>query len=150
MDGLNLNFKDIKKILIPTDGSDHSMRAAEYGVGIAKILDAQIISVFVIDDVVIREMSKMNAQEDVESELKENGQGYIKYIQGLASKEGVKASSFLARGTPFEQIVHLAKELGIDLIVMGTYGRRGAERILIGSVTQRVIEYAQCPVLVIK
>jgi nucleotide-binding universal stress UspA family protein len=46
--------------------------------------------------------------------------------------------------------VHIAKNFGINLIVMGTYGRRGAERILIGSVAERVIEYSSCPVLVVK
>lgn len=60
------------------------------------------------------------------------------------------ASSLMAKGRPFEQIVHLAKGLKMDLIVMGTYGRKGAERILIGSVAERVIEYASCPVLVVK
>ena len=48
------------------------------------------------------------------------------------------------------QIVHLAKGLGMELIVMGTYGHRGADRILIGSVAERVIEYSPCPVLVVK
>ena len=68
----------------------------------------------------------------------------------LAEKVGVKSSSMVAKGRPFEQIVHLAKDLNMDLIVMGTYGRRGAERILIGSVTERVIEYSPCPVIIIK
>ena len=69
---------------------------------------------------------------------------------GLAEKEGVKATSMLVKGRPFEQIVNITKSFDIDLVVMGTYGRRGAERILIGSVAERVIEYAPCPVLVVK
>ena len=56
----------------------------------------------------------------------------------------------IEKGIPFEKILELVKRLSMDLIVMGTLGRRGAERILIGSVTQRVIEYATCPVLVLK
>ncbi len=71
-------------------------------------------------------------------------------ILGLAEKEGVKATSLIVKGRPFEQIVHLSDGLEMDLIVLGTYGRRGAERILIGSVAERVIEYAHCPVLVVK
>jgi nucleotide-binding universal stress UspA family protein len=145
-----LNFKNIQKILIPTDGSDYSIRAAEYSISIAKMLDAQIIVVYVIDEVVLNQLSKVTERENVEQELKQDGQRYIKYILGLAEKEGVKADSILAKGRPFEQIVHLAKELNIGLIVMGTYGLRGAEKILIGSVAERVIEYSPCPVLVIK
>jgi len=147
---MSSNFKNIQKILIPTDGSDYSMRAAEYGISIAKMLDAQIMVVYVIDDVVLDQISKVTEHEDVERELKQDGQRHINYVLGLAKKEGIKAASLLAKGRPFDQIVHLAKEQNMDLIVMGTYGLRGAERILIGSVAERVIEYSPCPVLVVK
>jgi nucleotide-binding universal stress UspA family protein len=146
----SLSFKNIKKILIPTDGSDYSNRAAEYGIGIAKMVNAQILAVFVIDDVVLDQIAKVTELETVERELKEDGQSIVNYVLSLAKKEGVKSSSFIAKGRPFEQIVHLAKDQNADLIVMGTYGRRGADRILIGSVAERVIEYGPCPVLVIK
>jgi len=147
---MSLNFKNIKKILIPTDGSDYGMRAAEYGVSIAKMLDAQIIVVYVIDDVVLDQISTVTQRDDAERELKEDGQRHINYVLSLAKKEGVKTASVLAKGRPFDQIVHLAKEQNMDLIVMGTYGLKGAERILIGSVAERVIEYSPCPVLVVK
>jgi len=147
---LSLNFKNIQKILIPTDGSDYSIRAAEYGVSVAKMLGAQITVLYVMDAVVLDQISKVAERDNVERELKQDGQRYINYVLGLAEKEGVKASSLIAKGRPFEQIVHSAKELNMNLIVMGTYGRRGAERILIGSVAERVIEYSSCPVLVVK
>jgi nucleotide-binding universal stress UspA family protein len=147
---MSLNFKNIKKILIPTDGSDYGMRAAEYGISIAKMLDAQIMVVYVIDDVVLDQISTVTERGDAEQELKQDGQRHINYVIGLAKKEGVKAASLLAKGRPFDQIVHLAKEQNMDLIVMGTYGLKGAERILIGSVAERVIEYSPCPVLVVK
>lgn len=150
MNNLSLNFKNIQKILLPTNGSDYSIRAAEYGTSIAKMLDAQIMVVYVIDEVVIGQISKVTEREIAERDLKQSGQRYINYVLCLAEKEGVKASSILAKGRPFEQIVHLAKELNMDLIVMGTCGRRGAERILIGSVAERVIECSPCPVLVVK
>jgi nucleotide-binding universal stress UspA family protein len=147
---MSLNFKNIQKILIPTDGSDYSLRAAIYGMSIAKMLGAQIMVVYVMDEVVLDQISKPTEREAIERELKNNGQRYINYVLGLAEKEDVRAASLLAKGRPFEQIVHLAKGLNMDLIVMGTYGRRGAERILIGSVAERVIEYSSCPVLVVK
>ena len=162
---MTFNFTNIQKILIPTDGSDYSTRAAEYGISIAKVHNAQIMVVYVIDKVVldlifkvserdnveqVGQISKLTERDNVEQALKQDGQRYINYVLSLAKKEGVKATPILAKGEPFEQIVHLAKDLNIDLIVIGTYGRRGAERILIGSVTERVIEYSPCPVLVIK
>jgi len=147
---MSSSFKNVKKILIPIDGSDYSMRAAEYGISIAKMLDAQITVVYVIDQILLDQILKVTDREDVERELKKDGQQYINYALGLAEKEGVKDASLLAKGRPFDQIVRLAKEQNMDLIVMGTYGLRGAERILIGSVAERVIEYSPCPVLVVK
>jgi len=147
---MSMNFRTIQKILIPTDGSDYSIRAAEYGLTIAKMLDAQIMVVYVIDDVALDQIFKIDDRKEAEGELKRDGQRYINYVLSLAQQEGVKTSSVLAKGRPFEQIVHLAKGLKMDLIVMGTYGRRGAERILMGSVAERVIEYSPCPVLVVK
>ena len=147
---MSLDFAEIKKILVPIDGSEHSMRAAEFGISMAKLVGAQVMVVYVIDDVVLDQVAKASGREDVEEELKQDGQRYINYVLGLAEKRGVKIASLLAKGRPFEQVVHLAKGLSMDLIVMGTYGRRGADRILIGSVAERVIEYASCPVLVVK
>ncbi len=147
---MSLDILSVKKILIPTDGSDYSMRAAQYGISIAKLLGAEIIIIYVIDTVVLDQISKITARENVEIELKQDGERYIKYIAGLAERSGVKASRLIVTGRPFEQIVHIAKSLGANLIVMGTYGRKGAERILIGSVAERVIEYASCPVLVVR
>jgi nucleotide-binding universal stress UspA family protein len=143
-------FESIKKILIPTDGSDYSMRAAEFGIGIAKLLKAEVTVVYVIDTVVLDQIAKFTEKTEAERELKGDGERYLKYVHGTAEKAGVKASELLARGKPFEQIVHLAKGLHMDLIVMGSFGLRGAERILIGSVAERVIEYSTCPVLVVK
>lgn len=147
---MSLNIQGVKKILIATDGSDYSMRAAELGISMAKMLSAEVTVLYVIDTVVLDQIARVTEKDDAERSLKEDGQRYVSYIVGLAEKEGVKAASMVAKGRPFEQIVHLAKGLGMNLIVIGTYGRRGAERILIGSVAERVIEYANCPVLVVR
>lgn len=147
---MKFSSQNIQKILVPTDGSDYSIRAAEYAVGIAKAQGAQLMLVFVVDELVADQFSSATERGTVEAELKDDGQRFIHYVEALAQKEGVKTSSLLLKGRPFEQIVNTAKSFNVDLVVMGTYGRRGAERILIGSVAERVIEYAPCPVLVVK
>jgi len=147
---MKYSVESIKKILIPTDGSDYSIHAAEYGLSLAKQYNAQITVVYVVDEVVINRFTHVNEREDVAKELKEDGQRYVNFVLGLAEKAGVKATSLIVKGRPFEHIVHLANGLNMDLIVMGTYGHRGADRILIGSVSERVIQYAHCPVLVVK
>ena len=63
------------------------------------------------------------------------------------SRMGVDTDTLVKSGSPYEMIVDTARELGIDLVVMGKLGRRGVKRILLGSVAERVIEFAPCPVL---
>jgi nucleotide-binding universal stress UspA family protein len=144
------NSESIHKILVPIDGSDYSNRAAEYAIGIAKAQGAEVVLVYVVDELVVDQFPGGNERGNVEAELKSDGQRAVKYAECLLEKAGVKSSSMLLKGRPFEQIVNTTKSFNIDLVVMGTYGRRGAERILIGSVAERVIEYAPCPVLVVK
>ncbi|MGE5555439.1 MAG: universal stress protein [Methanocella sp.] len=140
----------IQKILVPTDGSDYSVRAADYGISVAKAHDAEIVFVYVVDELVIDMFPKGQKRDEVEAELKNDGRRFLNYAIGLAEKAGVKSTSMLLKGRPFEQIVNATKSFDVDLVVMGTYGRRGADRILMGSVAERVIEYAVCPVLVVK
>jgi nucleotide-binding universal stress UspA family protein len=142
--------ENIKKILVPIDGSDYSNRAAEYAIGIAKAQNAEVLLVYVVDELVVDQFSGGAERGAVESDLKGDGQRAVKYAECLMETAGVKASSLLLKGRPFEQIVNTTKSFDVDLVVMGTYGRRGAERILIGSVAERVIEYSPCPVLVVK
>jgi nucleotide-binding universal stress UspA family protein len=147
------SFNDITRILIPTDGSECGLRAAEYGISIAKTLGAQITVVYVIDAVIFDEAHasfKAGEREDIVQKLEQTGQEYVNYVLGLAKREGVKADSIIAKGSPYQQIVDLANASNVDLIVMGTHGRRGPDRSLIGSVAERVIEYSRCPVLVVK
>ena len=140
----------IQKILVPIDGSNHSIRATEYAINIAKVHEAQIIVAYVVDENVIDKFSKSLERKVIGLELKNDGKNFIKYSAGLAEKEGIEVTSMLVKGRPFEQIVNIAKGMNVDLIVMGTYGSRSAEKLLIGSVAERVIEYSPCPVLVVK
>ena len=143
-------MEKIKKILIPTDGSDCSLRATTFAINFAKNCNAEIYAIYVVDTIILEELTRAIGTKDVEKELKEKGERYLDYVVESAEKEGIKAEAIIAKGEPHDQIVFFAKTKGIDMIVMGSYGRRGTKRILIGSVTSRVIEYAPCPVLVVK
>ena len=142
--------KFIKKILVPTDGSDSAMRAADFAIKIAKHFQSEIIAIYVIDRIILEEISKIYERHELEEEIKRKAERCLNYIVRSAERKGLKATSILVEGQPHDQIVRHAESLGVDLIVMGSKGRRGANRILIGSVAERVIEYAPCPVLVIR
>jgi nucleotide-binding universal stress UspA family protein len=140
----------INRIIVPTDGSDPSMRAADYAVRLAKHFQSEIAAIYVIDRLILEEVSKVHERRILEEEIKSKAQRCLKYIVSSAEKEGLKATSLLVEGQPHEQIIRYAERLKADMIVMGARGRRGMERILIGSVAERVIEYSPCPVLVLR
>ena len=140
----------INRILVPTDGSDPSIRAADYAIKLAKQFDSEIIAIYVIDRLILEEVSKIHERHVLEEEIKSKAQRCLNYVVNSAEKEGLKATSILVEGQPHDQIIQHARNLKADMIIMGSRGRRGTERILIGSVAERVIEYAPCPVLVLR
>jgi len=142
--------KLLKRILIPTDGSDPSIRAAEFAIELAKHFESEIVAIYVIDRVILEEVSKIHERHGLEEEIRRKAERCLNYIVKSAEKKGLKARSILVEGQPHDQIVRHAESLKADMIIMGSKGRRGMNRILIGSVAERVIEYAPCPVLVIK
>ena len=140
------------QILIPTDGSQNSVQASQLAFRIAKLSGAQVTVLYVVDSAVLDEIARFSAAQraEVQQELYENGKQYLAYVEGLAQQANLTIQREIREGVPSEEIVALAATIGADLIVMGHIGQRGPRRILIGSVTERVIEFAHCPVLVAK
>ena len=139
-------------ILVPTDGSQHSIAAGRLGVQLAALHQARITFVYVVDATVAQKVAGASGEEatQVQSELELSGQRYLDYLCRLASEANLTSNQVLRHGVPFSEITDLAREQGVDLIVIGQVGGGGPRRILIGSVTERVIEHAPCPVLVVK
>ncbi|MCB0061335.1 MAG: universal stress protein, partial [Caldilineaceae bacterium] len=139
-------------ILVPIDGSQNSVQASELAYRMAKLSGAHVTLLYVVDSAVLDEIARFSAQQraEVREELHENGRQYLAYVEGLAQQENLTVQQEIREGIPYEEIVVLATAVGVDLIVMGHVGQRGPRRILIGSVTERVIEFAHCPVLVAK
>lgn len=107
---------------------------------------------YVIDKLVVSELVRFSkrAEKEVEAELEEQGRRCLDLARNDAERQNVPAQCLTRKGDPFEEIIAQARELQADLIVMGHTGRRGTSRVLIGSVTQRVLDYAPCPVLVMR
>ena len=107
---------------------------------------------YVIDKLVLNELVRFSKRDEkeVEAELEEQGRRYLELARKSAKGQGVTVQSETRRGDPFEEVIAAANDHGADLFVMGHTGRRGTSRVLIGSVTQRVLDYAPCPVLVMK
>ncbi|MDY7041805.1 MAG: universal stress protein, partial [Chloroflexota bacterium] len=121
-------------------------------VQLAGLHRARITFVYVIDDTVVEELVGASGRiaEQVQRELELTGQRYLNYLSRLAADAKLTSDQVIRHGMPYDEIADLAREQGVDLIVIGQVGRRGPRRILIGSVTERVIEHSPCPVLVVK
>jgi len=121
------------KILVATDGSEHSIAAVTEAIEIAKRCGSHLLAV--------------SARRD-ESESDEATANVGKVVE-LAQKEGVSAEALTPTGRSFNVIVETAGGRGVDLIVMGAYGKTGLKKVLMGSSTEKVIGLAQCAVLVV-
>ena len=104
------------------------------------------------DETALESLARLSREsvDELRNELRQEGQNYLNYLAERASAAGVKLEQLIEEGTPHRVIVEVAERIGADLIVIGKVGRRGPRRILIGSVTERVLASAPCPVLVMR
>ena len=139
-------------ILVPVDGSDASIHAGLVAMRIASNHDIPITFVYVVDRAVADRICATSGMSDDEvcHELEEKAQSYLDYLTLQARNKGIQSDQVIRRGIPHNEITSLARELGVDLIAIGQGSRSGPRRSLIGSVAARVVEYAPCPVLVVK
>lgn len=141
---------EIKTILFPTDFTEASTKVVPYARFLAEKLGAKLIVLFVVE-----ELAKYanfyvphSALDNLEAELMESAR---KKMENFLEEEleGFSAESVVTRGDVPEEIVKVAEEKGADLIVMGTHGRKGLEKVLLGSVAERVVKTASCPVMTV-
>ncbi len=125
---------EYRNILVATDGSTHAMAALKEAIVIAKRTGSHLIALSAMRDETERAAAEKLANEAAE----------------LAQKESVSAEAVVLAGRSFNAIMETAGGRGVDLIVMGTYGKTGLKKVLMGSATEKVIVHAGCAVLVVK
>lgn len=136
----------ITTILVPTDFSDNAMEALFYSEMLAKKFDAKLLLVHVIDALNYA-ITESLQWESLYAHLRGIVQPMLEKMVRDVQKRGVNATSELTVGVPYDQIAKKAQEAKADLIVMGTHGRTGMRHLFLGSVAERVIRLAPCPVL---
>jgi len=138
------------RILVPTDGSDVADAAAAKAVDLAAAVGAELSVLFVIDAEAIGfvEPAELDLDE-VRTSLRREGEDATAAVAELAREAGVAVETDVRVGVPDETIRRVAVETGADLVVMGTHGRNGVGRFLLGSVTERVLRGSPVPVLAV-
>jgi len=141
----------IRKILLPTDGSETASRAAEFAIDLAQRYQAELILISVIDPMpFVSFAGGETLSYYLEAAEKAAAEGLAR-AAALAQAHGLQFSSQVLREHgPAQAICEHALSSGCQLIVMGSHGRRGMDAVLLGSVAQKVLTLAQMPVLVVK
>ena len=166
---VEFNTRKFSKILVAIDGSEPSMEAADYAIVVAKQYDAALVALHVLSGEIRyrEELVGLSANTDVSSpppatipikgtiELSrwEAEENWFSKIRKNARENGIANFSsdvVVANNSVVAEIVSYAENNNIDLIVIGTRGRSGFKKLLLGSVASGIVTYAHCPVLVIK
>ena len=146
------DFDMYKRILIPTDGSEYTKTATMHGLALAKSTGAEVTALFVIDDDIYTNKfwgpTTHTTSNDLTQVLETEGNKAVDFVQSEGEKIGVKVVTKIERGSPASIISEDSRMF--DLIVMGTLGRTGVSKLLLGSVADKVIRLAECPVLVVR
>ena len=139
----------IEHILVPIDFSSDADNALEMAISLARELGSRITLLHVIHDVYVG-VGEMAAAlptsyyEEIEAGVNNEIQTYLNKVV----EAGLQGESIVVHGVPFQCILDSAETQNIDLIVMGTHGRTGLKHVLLGSVAEKVIRMATCPVMV--
>lgn len=138
-----------EKILVATDGSEKNAHAIDEAVRIAKACNASLAAVYVMDITTMESASaSMMVGEEMYEVQKNEAKRAFDHVHTIAGDYPVE--TVILQGRPVIEIVRYAAEKKIDLIVIGTQGKHGLERLLLGSVAENVIRSAGCKVLIVK
>ena len=145
---------EIRSILLPTDFSDCANYALSYATSFARAASASIICVHVIEPVMptvgYTGMTEPLPMADISEQLEDSAERELPKIGECEECEGLNVEEVIAHGDAASEIVRVAKERDVDLIIISTHGRTGLGRLLFGSTAESVVRHAPCPVLVVK
>jgi nucleotide-binding universal stress UspA family protein len=137
----------ISKILVAIDGSDASMDAADHATYISKEYDAELYALHVIR----ADVWRPHETSELMTKMRNEGEKFLNKVKIKANEKNVQIKTEIISSINIAGgILNYAEENNFDLIVIGTRGRSGFQRLLLGSVASHVVTYAHCPVLVVK
>jgi nucleotide-binding universal stress UspA family protein len=145
----------LKKILVATDFSEPSAAALDYGRELARSFGGSFTLLHIVDDLLVRadgvESAVLLADPTVQCQFEADARQQVDAAISDVDRAQLRATGVvLMSSSPSRAIVSYAQELDFDLIVMGTHGRGGLAHVLMGSVSERVVQTAPCPVLTVR
>ena len=137
-----------KKILVPTDGSEFAKKAQQHALFLAKVSGAEIIAVSVTENNFVNGLPLDDEIHQLNQILNERSEENLREFDKL-NEDDLKITHVIREGAPAKVILEVAKEENVDLIVMGSSGKSGFDRFIMGSVADKVVNSAKCAVLVV-
>ncbi len=142
-----------QKIMITTDGSEASYHAADIGIELARQSKGKVIAIYVID---VQRLINLPGYATIPG-LKDRlikamlaeGEEALEIIEQKSQKAGVSCDKVILRGDPSKELLEYSKDLGADILIIGSIGRTGINRFLLGSVAEKVVKHSEVPVLVV-
>jgi nucleotide-binding universal stress UspA family protein len=153
---------NFKKIMIATDGSDCSMLAADKGIELARLSGGTVYAVCVVStaslsidgdyfsSIGVNPKGVNPNLELIYETLKKQGQQAVDSVKSLGDMKGINVEPVLLEGNPSEELLRYAKEEKMDIVIMGTFGKTGLHRLLLGSVAENLIRHSKVPVMVVR
>ena len=147
---------EFENILVPLDGSEHSIKAVEYAGRMAKGFNSKLIALYILPSSIRYNLSSDNENSEINSQFNQIIQrSYIEaqnWLKDIVKKIDIEIVTevIIAKESIVSEIIEFAELRSIDLIIMGTRGRTGFKKLLLGSVASGVVTYSHCPVLVIR
>ena len=140
-----------QRFLVPIDFSEYAHQALEYAIGLASKLEARVTLLHVIQILPLGGVDMgmplpYTYLQDLEAESTSSMRACLERVTAA----GLEGEMVIVHGVPFQEIIETAKKHQVDLIVMGTHGRTGFHYLLLGSVAEKVVRLAPCPVLVVR
>lgn len=139
-----------RNILIATDGSDNTLRAISCGIEFAKISGATVYALYVVNTPATISETWTLGKERIYEVMRKDGEKAVSKIKEIGEASGVEIKEVVLDGDPSNEIIDFAENNNIDLIVMGTLGKTGLEKFLIGSVAEKVVRGSKVPVMVVR
>jgi nucleotide-binding universal stress UspA family protein len=133
-------------VLVPTDGSEAADRAVTRALELAEAFDATVHALYVVEPLQTTEFDAGNVYDMLRAE----GERATEAIAERGREAGLPVETAVEVGVPHRTILEYADEHGVDLVVMGTHGRTGLNRYLLGSVTEKVVRLSDVPVLTVR
>lgn len=143
------------KLLLASDGSENALRAAEFAAGLVALAPAIKVTVIVVNDILEKmkyysPLRSPSVIEEVDAFFKEKTKEALVVTMEVLEKNGVKATGLTKIGNPARDIVDYARAEGIQHIVIGSRGMGSLKGIVLGSVSSKVIQLADCPVTIVR